>query len=175
MKRVLLFLAIVVCTISTVQADSRAVAQAKNALNDLQSAATELAREAQRDAEILRLLSDANQNLDDWQKNSALADALERVTKAEQLAGRPPFSQPRIRQAVRVAREILEPAQKSPMTADLQKLREQMNLRPISWVRDVVADETSELADLTTQVTAVCGVLAKALAGTSSAMLGRRE
>lgn len=61
------------------------------------------------------------------------------------------------------------------MTADLQKLREQLEARPIRWMRDVVADETGELADLTTQVTAVSGILAKALAGTSSAILGRRQ
>lgn len=175
MMRSLLVMMVLVCTIPTAQADSRALVQARNALNDLQNAANELAREAQRDAEILRLLSDASRSLDDWQKNNALAGAQEMASKADQLAGRPPFPNPQVRQATRAARAILEPAQESPMTADLQKLREQLEARPIRWMRDVVADETGELADLTTQVTAVSGILAKALAGTSSAILGRRQ
>jgi hypothetical protein len=154
---------------ATVRAEQRAAATANNALNDLLRASTDLANEAQRDGEILRLLRDASRALDDFQQNTAIAKALENIRKAEQLAAQ---SSQRVAIAVQMAKSIVGPAADSPSSADLPKLREQLRSRPIEQMREVVAEEIGLLARLAARVSDVSGLMTKAVASASATTLG---
>lgn len=96
------------------------------------------------------------------------------INKAEQLAGQQPFN-PRVRQAVSAAKDIIAPAKESPAGADLAKIRAQLHARPIELMRDVVAEDLQILASLTTQVADLSSVIARGVAGASGAVLGRGE
>ena len=160
---------------SAAQAQPRLMAQAENAIRNLQAASSELAKVADRDAEVLRVLIEAGRALDDWQKNNAMAKALERVGTAEQYVSRPPSADRRILRAVAQARVLLEPAQQSPTSADLQKLRQDFHRGPVSLTREVVAEEIADLARLSTQLADTSALISKALAGATGAALSRAE
>lgn len=148
---------------------------AENAIRNLQSASSELARAADRDAEVLRVLIEATRAMDDWQKNNAMAAALERVGKAEQYVRQLPMADPRIRKAVVEARALLEPAQKSPTSTDLHKLRQDFHRGPVNLTREVVAEEIADLARPSTQLADTSALISKALAGATGAALSRAE
>jgi hypothetical protein len=168
-RRLAVVIVLMASLAATVRADQRAATIAGNALDDLLRASSDLAKEVQRDGEILRLLRDASRALDDFQSNTAVSKALDNIGKAEQLAAQ---SSPRVGIAVKMARSIVGPAADSPSSADLPKMREQLRSRPIEQMREVVAEEISVLARLATKVSDVSGLMTKAVASASATTLG---
>jgi hypothetical protein len=159
---------------ATARADAQGAYRAKNLMNDLVAVSTDLAKEALRDAEILRRLVDAARALDDWQQQAAVSKALDAIHKAEQLAGQPPFN-PRVQILVQRALDAVKPAQSSTMNIDQQKIRNDLRARSIEPMRQIVSEDIGTLARLTSQLTDITNVVAKATSATSAAALGQSE
>ena len=174
MLRLITALSILLSMVSSSRAQSRPssvhTAKAHNAIQMLQTSSAELAKEARRDAEILNLLREASRALDGTQKHNAVAAALEKISKAKQLAAP---SRPAVQQAVQIAKDIVSPAEESPTLADLPRLRGEVQRRPIEQMREVVAEEIFELAQLTTRLSDISLNLTKALANAAAASVGR--
>lgn len=160
---------------ASARADQANLSRAQMHMRSLQESVQALAREADRDAEVLRVLVEAGRAMDDWQKNNAIASALERVTKAEQYVRQPPPADFRIRNAVSGARELLEKAKESPSMVDLQQTRNEFHRRSVGPTREVVAKEIHDLAQLSTQLADASALISRALAGATSAALSRVE
>lgn len=156
------------------RADQRNANVARNSLSDLLASATELSKEAQRDAEVLKLIREAARSLDDFQQNAAVSKALDNIGKAEQLLRQQPIASQRVAQAVIFACEIVTPAKESPTSVDLSKIRAELHSRPIEQLRGVVAEEISVLARTASQVAEVSGILTRAVASASTSSLGGR-
>lgn len=152
---------------STALADPAAATRARNALNDVMAASTELSKQAQRDVEVLRLMRDAARSLDDFQVNNAISKALDDIHKAEQFASQPPYT-PEVRKAVALARRIVEPAQSSPSAEILPKLRAQLEGGPIETLRAVVGDDVNLLAQVAVQLADASNLVTKAVAAAST-------
>ena len=157
----------------TARADQQSIYRIRGLLDDLGRLTTDLAKEASRDAEILRRLVDAARALDDWQKNNGVSKALDAIGKAEQLAAQPP--NPRVMKLVKNARDIVQPAHDSPMNIDQMRLRSELRARAIEPMRQVVSEDIGALARVTSQLTDVTNVVAKAMASASAAALGQTE
>ena len=173
MKRTLALIAAMLFAVNA-SADQAAAYRAKNLMNDLLAVSTDLSKEAIRDAEVLRKLIDAARALDDWQQSSAVSKALDNIAKAEQLAGQGPFN-PRVQYAVRMARQIVQPAHDSPMNIDQMKIRNDLRSRSVDPMRQVVAEEINTLARLMSQLSEISGLVAKSVASSSAAALGQAE
>jgi hypothetical protein len=158
----------------TARGDQQGSYRAKNLINDLVAVSTELSKEAMRDAEVLRRLVDAARALDDWQQHAAVSKALDAIGKAEQLAAQPPFN-PRVQRVVRLAREAVQPAQNSSMNIDQMKIRNELRGRSIEPMRQIVSEDIGTLARLTSQLTEITNLVAKATASASAAALGQSE
>lgn len=156
-----------------VLADTQQVSRARASLQELQTLTTELAKESARDAEVLRLLSDAARSLEDWQTNAAYSQAVDDVGKAEQLIGRPPAVNPTLRQAVTAAREVIESIKDDPSAADWAVVRTTFHNRALDPAREVVSEEMHSLATLAVYVSDVIADLTEALADGSSAAWAR--
>lgn len=155
-------------------ADPPTVARTRNALSDVMMSAGELSKEAQRDAEVLRLLREAARSLDDWQANNAVSRASDQIGRAEQIAAQPPYD-PRVRKAVASARAITDPAHASPSAEDLQRLRGLLQARSIDTMRAVVAEDVTMLAQLAAQLAEVSSMVTKAVAAATSTSVGSRS
>ena len=173
MKRTLTAVALMLFAL-TARADQQSIYRIRGLLDDLGRITTDLAKEANRDAEILRRLTDAARALDDWQKNNGVSRALDAIGKAEQLAAQPPLN-PRVQKLVKNAREIVQPAHDSPMNIDQMKLRGELRGRAIEPMRQIVSEDIGALARVTSQLTDVTNVIAKAMASASAAALGQTE
>lgn len=173
-KSAFLFVALFVVA-SQLSADQQAVTRARHSLNELQLLTTQLAKESQRDAEVLRLLTDAARSLDDWQTNAAFAEAVENVAKAQQLVDRAPAATPELRQAVVAAREILDDIAADPSAANWAKVRTDLHERSLDRVRNIVSEEMHALATLAVLVSDVIADLTEALADGSAAAWSRRR
>ena len=169
-----LMLLVALTAAASAGADPIIVSRARNSVADLTNTVNVLVKEAQRDAEVLRYLREAARSLDDWQKNNAVAGALTNITRAEQLAAQPPIT-PRVTQAVTIARQIVAPARESAMSADLLKLRGELQSRPIEQMRGIVAEEVGVLADLAAQLSDVSSTLTKSVAASTSTTLGSKS
>ena len=134
---------------------------------------TDLSKETQRDAEILRLLSEAGKSLDDWQKNNAIATAFAKCSKAEQLSAGQPVN-PRVVQLARGARQLLQAAQDSPSTTDMQKTREQLR-KPAAAMVEILSGEVSDLAHLLRSVSDVNESIGEIISTASAAVAGKGE
>jgi hypothetical protein len=173
MKRTLTAVAVMLFAL-TARADQQSIYRIRGLLDDLGRITTDLAKEANRDAEILRRLTDAARALDDWQKNNGVSRALDAIGKAEQLAAQQPLS-PRVQKIVKNARDIVQPAHDSPMNIDQMKLRGELRGRAIEPMRQIVSEDIGALARVTSQLTDVTNVIAKAMASASVAALGQTE
>jgi hypothetical protein len=173
MKRTLTVAAVMLFAL-TARADQQSIFRIRGLLDDLGRITTDLAKEANRDAEILRRLVDAARALDDWQKNNGVSRALDAIGKAEQLAAQQPLN-PRVQRIVKAAREIVQPAHDSPMNIDQMKLRGELRGRAIEPMRQIVSEDIGALARVTSQLTDVTNVIAKAMASASAAALGQTE
>jgi lipopolysaccharide biosynthesis regulator YciM len=173
MKRTLTAVAVMLFAL-TARADQQSIYRIRGLLDDLGRITTDLAKEANRDAEILRRLTDAARALDDWQKNNGVSRALDAIGKAEQLAAQWPLS-PRVQKIVKNARDIVQPAHDSPMNIDQMKLRGELRGRAIEPMRQIVSEDIGALARVTSQLTDVTNVIAKAMASASVAALGQTE
>jgi lipopolysaccharide biosynthesis regulator YciM len=172
MKRTLTAVALMLLALAA-RADQASIYRIRGLLDDLGRLTTDLTKEANRDAEILRRLVDASRALDDWQKNNGVSKALDAIGKAEQLAAQPP--NPRVMKLVKNARDIVEPARESTMNIDQMKLRGELRARAIEPMRQVVSEDIGALARVTSQLTDVTNVVAKAMASASAAALGQTE
>lgn len=142
------------------------------AIQMLQTAVGEHAKRSARNASALGHLRLALRALDEEsQKNNAVRRALEQITKAQQLASGP--TNPRVIVAIGKAREIVEPAERSPMSADLDSLREKLREGPVAVVREVVADDVDALAGLSKRISQLSLQLTEALSTSSAALVGR--
>jgi hypothetical protein len=173
MKRTLTAVAVMLFALAA-RADQQSIYRIRGLLDDLGRITTDLAKEANRDAEILRRLTDAARALDDWQKNNGVSRALDAIGKAEQLAAQQPLS-PRVQKIVKNARDIVQPAHDSPMNIDQMKLRGELRGRAIEPMRQIVSEDIGALARVTSQLTDVTNVIAKAMASASVAALGQTE
>lgn len=139
-------------------------------VQSLQTATADLASEATRDAEILNLIRESVRALDGTQKNNAVRRSLEKIAKAKSLAVQ---SKPAVKEAVRIAEEILAPAEESPMSADLERIQQELRRRSFERMQRIVAEEIDELARVTTRLTDLTATLARAISVASSATVGR--
>jgi hypothetical protein len=159
---------------SVAAADPISVSRARNSLADLTAMANDLAKEAQRDAAVLAYLREAAKSLDDWQQNNAVAGAMNNIGQAGKLAAQAPVS-PRVVQIVSAAKEIVEPATHSAMTADLQKIRGELLARPVEQMRGIVAEEIGVLAQMAAKVSDISGILTKSVAASTAVTLGTKS
>jgi hypothetical protein len=143
--------------------------RARMMVENLNAAVTDLTKEAQHDAEVLRLLREASKSLDDFQKNNAVEKAMDNIGKAERLGGTP-----RVTQAVLFAKKIVEPARESAMSADFPKMRAELQARPIEMMRGIVAEEVGGLAQIAAQLSDVSGAVTHAIAAATSTTLGSK-
>jgi hypothetical protein len=143
--------------------------RARMMLENVNAAVADLNKEAQHDAEVLRLLREASRSLDDFQKNSAVQKAMDNISRAERLGGTD-----RVTQAVFAAKKIVEPAKESAMSADFVKMRAELQARPIEMMRGIVADEVSVLAQIAAQLSDVSGTVTHAMAAATSTTLGSK-
>jgi len=173
MKRTLTAVAVMLFAL-TARADQQSIYRIRGLLDDLGRLTTDLAKEANRDAEILRRLVDAARALDDWQKNNGVSKALDAIGKAEQLAAQQPPN-PRVMKLVKNAHDIVQPARESTMNIDQMKLRGELRGRAIEPMRQIVSEDIGALARVTSQLTDVTNVVAKAMASASAAALGQTE
>jgi len=173
MKRTFVVIAALLIAV-TAQADPQTVFRLRALLDDLGRMSTDLTKEANRDAEILRRLTDAARALDDWQKNNGVSKAMDNIGKASQLAAQSPQN-PKVTRIVQIAQEIVAPAKESSMNIDQMKLRGELRARCIEPMRQVVAEDIGGLARVTSQLTDVTNVIAKAMASASAAALGQTE
>ena len=154
-------------------ADPITIARARNSLADLTAAANELAKEAQRDAAVLAYLREAAKSLGDWQQNNGISSAMMNIEQAKKLAEQSPSS-PRVTQIVFAAKQIMEPATHSSMSADLPKLRGDLQAGPVEQMRAIVAEEIGTLAQLASKVSDISGILTKSVASSTGVTLGTK-
>ncbi|HEV2722275.1 MAG TPA: hypothetical protein VG323_19810 [Thermoanaerobaculia bacterium] len=173
MKRTFAVMAVMLFVLAA-RADQQSVARLRYLLDDLGRLSVDVSKDATRDAEILRRLVDAARALDDWQKNNGVSKALDAIGKAEQLATQTPPN-PRVVKLVKNARDVVEPARESTMNIDPMKLRGELRARSIEPMRQVVAEDIGSLARITSQLTDVTNMIAKAMASASAAALGQSE
>src|ERR1044071_1146762 len=173
MKRTMAAMAVMLFAL-TARADQQTVYRLRALLDDLGRFSADLTKEANRDAEILRRLTDAARALDDWQKNNGVSKGMDAIGKAQQLATQQPQN-PKVQRIVQAAHDIVAPARESSMNIDQMKLRGELRGRCMEPMRQVVPEDIGGLARVTSQLTDVTNVIAKAMASASAAALGQTE
>lgn len=156
------------------RADLDDVQHARGLMMQLESVMLDINKEATRDANVLKLISEAVVALDDWQLNNALAAANDKMSKAQELIANP-FPNPRLRIAVENGVLLTKNARERGPGADLAKLREELRKQALEPVRSVVADDIKDLAFLNLKLTQLSNATAQALSLTSAAALSRGD